>query len=59
MSSDHLMTKEELQYFTDNFNENQKNGIINFDVFCNICRSYDKISNKTVLEESFKDIKTS
>ena len=59
MSSDHLMTKEELQYFTDNFNDNQKNGIINFDLFCNICRSYDKISNKTVLEESFKDIKAS
>ena len=59
MSSDHLMTKEELQFFTDNFNENQKNGVLNFDLFCNICRSYSKISNKTVLEESLKDIKTS
>ena len=59
MSSDHLMTKEELQFFTDNFNENQKNGVLNFDLFCNIGRSYSKISNKTVLEESLKDIKTS
>jgi len=59
MSSDHLMTKEELKFFTDNFNENQKNGVLNFDLFCNICRSYSKISNKTVLEESLKDIKTS
>ena len=59
MSSDHLMTKEELQFFTDNFNDNQKNGVLNFDLFCNICRSYSKISNKTVLEESLKDIKTS
>ena len=59
MSSDHLMTKEELQFFTDNFNENQKNSVLNFDLFCNICRSYSKISNKTVLEESLKDIKTS
>ena len=59
MSSDHLMSKEELQFFTDNFNGNQKNGVLNFDLFCNICRSYSKISNKTVLEESLKDIKTS
>ena len=59
MSSDHLMSKEELQFFTDNFNGNQKNGVLNFDLFCNICRTYSKISNKTVLEESLKDIKTS
>ena len=59
MSSDHLMTKEELQYFTENFAENQKNGSLNLDFFFNICRSYNKILNKTVLEESLKDIKTS
>ena len=59
MSSDHLMTKEELQYFTENFAENQKNGALNLDFFFNICRSYNKILNKTVLEESLKDIKTS
>ena len=58
MSSDHLMTKEELQYFTENFAENQKNGALNLDFFFNICRSYNKILNKTVLEESLKDIKT-
>ena len=54
-----MMTKEELQYFTDNFNENQKNGTINFEYFCNICRSYEHIINKTVLEESLKDIQNS
>ena len=53
------MTKEELQYFTDNFNENQKNGTINFEYFCNICRSCENIINKTVLEESLKDIQNS
>ena len=58
MSSDHLMTKEELQYFTENFAENQKNGALNLDFFFNICRSYNKILNQTVLEESLKDIKT-
>ena len=54
-----MMTKEELQYFTDNFNENQKNGTINFEYFCNICRSCENIINKTVLEESLKDIQNS
>ena len=58
-NSDHLMTKEELQYFTENFADNQKNNSINFDIFCSICRSYNKILNKTVLEESLKDIKAS
>ena len=53
------MTKEELQYFTDNFNENQKNGTINFEYFCNICRSCEHIIKKTVLEESLKDIQNS
>ena len=59
MSNDNLITKEELQYFIDNFIENQKNGLINFEYFSNICRSYNKILNKTVLEESLKDIKAS
>jgi len=59
MSSEHLISKEELQFFQDNFNENQKNGTINFEYLCNICRSYTKIMNKTVLEESLKDIKAS
>ena len=54
-----MMTKEELQYFTDNFNENQKNGTINFEYFCNICRSCEHIIKKTVLEESLKDIQNS
>ena len=54
-----MMSKEELQYFTDNFTENQRNGLLNFEFFCNICRSYNKILNKTVLEESLKEIKSS
>ena len=59
MSSEHLISKDELEFFQDNFNENQKNGTINFEYLCNICRSYAKILNKTVLEESLKDIKAS
>ena len=54
-----LLLKEELQYFSDNFADNQRNGSINYDIFCNICRSYNKILNVTVLEESQKDIKAS
>ena len=57
--SEHLMTKEELQYFTESFADNQKNNSINFDIFSGICLSYNKILNKTVLEESLKDIKAS
>ena len=41
-NSEHLMAKEELKYFIDSFGENQRNGSINFDNFCNICRSYNK-----------------
>ncbi len=51
------MTKSDLLYFTDNFNEYQKNGVINFELFCSICREYKGISDKTVLEESIKDLK--
>ena len=51
------MTKSDILYFTDNFNEYQKNGVINFELFCSICREYKGISDKTVLEESIKDLK--
>ena len=57
MSKEGYMTKSDLLYFTDNFNEYQKNGAINFELFCSICREYKGISDKTVLEESIKDLK--
>ncbi len=57
MSKEGYMTKSDLLYFTDNFNEYQKNGVINFELFCSICREYKGISDKTVLEESIKDLK--
>ena len=57
MSSEGYMTKNDKLYFTDNFHEYQKNGIINFELFCSICREYKGISDKVVLEESLKDLK--
>ena len=59
MSKEDFMSKEDLNYFTNNFNEHQKNGSINYEIFSNIVHSYKDISNKTVLEESLKDIKSS
>ena len=59
MSNEGYMTKNENSYFTDNFNEYQKNGLIAFDLFCSICRDCKDITDKTVLEESLKDIKSS
>ena len=59
MSFEGYMTKNDLAYFTDNFNEYQKNGIISFDLFSSICREYKEITDKTVLEETLKDLKTS
>ena len=57
MSKDGYMTKSDTIYFTDNFHEYQKNGVINFELFCSICREYKGISDKAVLEESLKDLK--
>ena len=57
MSNEGYMTKNDLIYFTDNFNEYQKNGVITFDLFSLICREYKGITEKTVLEESLKDLK--
>ena len=59
MSSEGYMTKNDLTYFTDHFNEYQKNGIITFDLFSSICREYKGITDKAVLEETLKDLKTS
>ena len=57
MSSEGYINKNDKLYFTDNFHEYQKNGIINFELFCSICREYKGISDKVVLEESLKDLK--
>ena len=57
MSNEGYVTKTALAYFTDNFNEYQKNGIITFDLFSSICRDYKGILDKAVLEESIKDLK--
>ena len=57
MLKDGYMTKSDTIYFTDNFHEYQKNGVINFELFCSICREYKGISDKAVLEESLKDLK--
>ena len=59
MSAEGYMTKNDLIYFHDNFNEYQKNGIISFDLFGSICRDYKAITDKAVLEETLKDLKTS
>ena len=58
MSNEGYMTKNDLLYFTDNFNEYQRNGIISFDLFSSICREYKGITDKAVLEETLKDIRT-
>ena len=58
MSNEGYMTKNDLLYFTDNFNEYQRNGIISFDLFSSICRDYKGITDKAVLEETLKDIRT-
>ena len=59
MSREGYMTKHDLLYFTENFNEYQKNGLINFDLFSSICREYKGITEKPVLEETLKDLKNS
>ena len=57
MSTGSFLNKESIQYFTDSFNENQKNGLISLDLIKAICSEYKGI-DKTVLEETFKDIKS-
>ena len=59
MSREGYMTKHDLLYFTENFNEYQKNGLITFDLFSSICREYKGITEKPVLEETLKDLKNS
>ena len=59
MSNEGYMTKHDIAYFTECYNEYQKNGLISFDLFSSICRDYRGLSDKAVLEESLKDLKAS
>ena len=59
MSTIGYMTKHDSLYFSENFNEYQKNGLITFDLFSSICREYKGITEKPVLEETLKDLKAS
>ena len=51
------MSKEDSAYFTQSFNDNQRNGQISFDQFSSICSEYKKF-DQAVLKETLKDLKT-
>ena len=55
--SEGLLSKEDLLYFTQSFNETQRNGQISFDQFVYICQEYKKFDS-AVLQETIKEIKT-
>jgi hypothetical protein len=55
--SEGLMTKEDSLYFTQCFNDSQRNGQITFDQFSFICSEYKKF-DQAVLQETLKDLKT-
>ena len=59
MSNEGFMKKEDELYFNEYFNEYQKNGQITFDNFSLICKEFKGITDKAVLEETLKDLKTS
>ena len=52
------MTKEDSLYFTQCFNDSQRNGQITFDQFSFICSEYKKF-DQAVLQETLKDLKAS
>ena len=59
MSNEGFMKKEGELYFNEYFNEYQKNGQISFDNFSLICKEFKGITDKVVLEETLKDLRTS
>ena len=59
MSNEGFMKKEDQLYFNEYFNEYQKNGQISFDNFSLICKEFKGITDKVVLEETLKDLRTS
>ena len=56
--SEGLMTKDDSLYFTQCFNDSQRNGQITFDQFTFICSEYKKL-DQAVLQETLKDLKAS
>ena len=52
-----LLSKEDSQYFTQSFNDAQRNGQVSFDQFVNICSEYKKL-DQAVVQESIKDLKS-
>lgn len=52
-----LLSKEAQAYFTNSFNELQKNGTISFDTLKQLCYECKEMDN-VILNEVFKDIKT-
>ena len=54
--SEGLMTKEDSLYFTQCFNDTQRNGQISFDQFAYICSEYKKLE-QAVLQETLKELK--
>ena len=52
-----LLSKEDSQYFTQSFNDAQRNGPVSFDQFVNICSEYKKL-DQAVVQESIKDLKS-
>ena len=50
------MTKEDSLYFTQCFNDTQRNGQISFDQFAYICSEYKKL-DQAVLQETLKELK--
>ena len=50
------MTKEDSLYFTQCFNDTQRNGQISFDQFTYICSEYKKLE-QAVLQETLKELK--
>ena len=52
------MTKDDSLYFTQCFNDSQRNGQITFDQFTFICSEYKKL-DQAVLQETLKDLKAS
>ena len=59
MSNEGFMKKEDELYFNEYFHEYQKNGQITFDNFSLICREFKGITDKAVLEETLKDLRSS
>ena len=54
--SEGLLSKEDTLYFTQCFNDSQRNGQISFDQFVFICQEYKKLDS-AVLQETIKDLK--